>query len=157
MQEPEICLESYSFKQLFRLLWALQNHQYICKFQLIPGLNSCARILVILKTQSNQKLACKFSTLVDYHWLVKQSYFISSPSDAEGPWQEANSQRFLFFLCWKFLGQFRIQLRLEGHCCQEEKSFHVLPHRKFWIQQQQLWTWKGKVLRKRQVAAWAKG
>ena len=63
MQEPEICLESYSFKQLFRLLWASQNHQYICKFQLIPGLNSCARILVILKTQSNRKLAYKFSTL----------------------------------------------------------------------------------------------
>ena len=64
MQEPEICLESYSFKQLFRLLWALQNHQYICKFQLIPALNSCARILVILETQSNRKLAYKFSTLV---------------------------------------------------------------------------------------------
>ena len=73
MQEPEICLESYSFKQLFRLLWASQNHQYICKFQLIPALNSCARILVILKTQSNRKLAYKFSTLDLYLLMFLQT------------------------------------------------------------------------------------
>ena len=41
----------------------MQNHQYFCKFQLIPGLNSFARILVILKAQSNRKLAYKFSAL----------------------------------------------------------------------------------------------
>ena len=43
-------LKSWGYKQLFRLLWALQNHQYSCQFQLIPGLISCAKILVFLKS-----------------------------------------------------------------------------------------------------------
>ena len=43
-------LESQSYKQLFWLLWASQKHQYTCQFQLIPCLNSCARILAFLKS-----------------------------------------------------------------------------------------------------------
>ena len=60
----------------------MQNHQYFCKFQLIPGLNSFARILVILKAQSNRKLAYKFSTL---HVAMEGCVINNSPKPPSSP------------------------------------------------------------------------